>query len=101
RMVRELAALAPLAGPLSTVFVGGGTPSLLRPDLWRVLLDALSDRFAFAPDAEFTVECNPESVTPDLMAVLAAGGVNRVSMGAQSFDRRHLATLERRHDPER
>lgn len=101
RVVRELAALAPLAGPLSTVFVGGGTPSLLRPDLWRVLLDALSDRFAFAPDAEFTVECNPESVTPDLMAVLAAGGVNRVSMGAQSFDRRHLATLERRHDPER
>ncbi|MEM9373954.1 MAG: coproporphyrinogen-III oxidase family protein, partial [Planctomycetota bacterium] len=45
--------------------------------------------------------CNPETVSSELMAVLHAGGVNRISMGAQSFDRRHLATLERRHDPDR
>ncbi len=101
RLVRELDALAPLAGPLDTVFVGGGTPSLLRPDLWHRLLAALHRGFFLSPDAEFSVECNPESVTDDLMAVLASGGVNRVSMGAQSFDRRHLATLERRHDPDR
>lgn len=105
RLVRELAALAPLAGPISTIFVGGGTPSLLRPDLWTQVLATLHARFDLAPittgDGEFTVECNPETVTPDLIAVLAAGGVNRISMGAQSFDRRHLATLERRHDPER
>lgn len=101
RLVRELAAMAPLAGHLRTVFVGGGTPSLLRPYLWEQLLTALREHFTLAPDAEFTVECNPETVSDDLMPVLAAGGVNRVSMGAQSFNRDHLATLERRHDPDR
>lgn len=101
RLVRELTALAPLASPLETVFVGGGTPSLLRPDLWEELLNRFHTLFTLAPGHEFTVECNPETVTDDLMGVLAGGGVNRVSMGAQSFDRKHLATLERRHDPER
>jgi oxygen-independent coproporphyrinogen-3 oxidase len=101
RMVRELGAIAPLAGPLDTVFVGGGTPSLLRPDLWEELLAGFHGLFTLAPGHEFTVECNPETVTDDLMPILADGGVNRVSMGAQSFDRKHLAILERRHDPER
>ncbi|MCC5823281.1 MAG: radical SAM family heme chaperone HemW [Phycisphaerales bacterium] len=101
RMVRELAALAPLAGPLDTIFVGGGTPSLLRPDLWEHLLTIFHQLFTLEPGAEFSVECNPETVTDDLMPVLAAGGVNRVSMGAQSFNRHHLTTLERRHDPDR
>ncbi|MCC6659965.1 MAG: radical SAM family heme chaperone HemW [Phycisphaerales bacterium] len=99
RLLRELAAIAPWAGALDTVFVGGGTPSLLRVDLWQRLLTGLHERFRFGPVAEFTVECNPETVTPELMGVLAAGGVNRVSIGAQSFEARHLRTLERRHDP--
>lgn len=98
RLIEELGGLPPLAGPLATVFVGGGTPTLLRPDLWRRLLAAMHDRFDLA-SAEFTVECNPETASPDLFAVLAAGGVNRISIGAQSFDERHLRTLERRHDP--
>lgn len=105
RMVRELGAIAPGAGPIETIFVGGGTPSLLRPDLWARLLAALGERFDLGPilsgTGEFTVECNPETVTPELMGTLASGGVNRISMGAQSFDRAHLATLERRHDPDR
>lgn len=101
RLVRELAAIAPMAAPLETIFVGGGTPSLLRPELWQRVLSTLHAHFTLAPDCEFSVECNPETVTDDLMPVLAAGGVNRVSMGAQSFNRAHLATLERRHDPER
>jgi oxygen-independent coproporphyrinogen-3 oxidase len=99
RLLRELAAIAPWAGRLETVFVGGGTPSLLRVDLWERLLAGLHERLAFAHAAEFTVECNPETVTPDLMGVLAGGGVNRVSIGAQSFESRHLKTLERWHDP--
>ncbi|MBL0927283.1 MAG: coproporphyrinogen III oxidase family protein [Phycisphaerales bacterium] len=87
--------------PLDTVFVGGGTPSLLRPDLWHRLLAALNEAFDLsAPGLEFTVECNPETVTPELIATLRAGGVNRVSMGAQSFNTTHLKTLERWHDPE-
>ncbi|MBL8745062.1 MAG: radical SAM family heme chaperone HemW [Phycisphaerae bacterium] len=103
--VRRLADFAsrgrPEAGKpsLSTLFVGGGTPSLLRTNLWERLLGALHESFRFKPDAEFTVECNPETVTPDLIRALRAGGVNRVSIGAQSFEARHLKTLERWHDP--
>lgn len=106
RLTRELAALAPWAGdlPLQTVFVGGGTPSLLRPDLWRRLLGTLASRFDLSAmggrGGEFTVECNPETVTPELMDILVAGGVNRISVGAQSFNPAHLKTLERWHNPE-
>ncbi len=103
RLIRELAAQAPwtAGAPLRTIFAGGGTPSLLRPDLWRRLLGALHAAFELSdPGLEFTVECNPETVTPELMDILAAGGVNRVSIGAQSFDPRHLKTLERWHDPD-
>ncbi|HEX8876417.1 MAG TPA: radical SAM family heme chaperone HemW [Phycisphaerales bacterium] len=106
RLIRELQALAPAATglPLRTLFVGGGTPSLLRVDLWDRLLTAMARLFDLSDThrgaAEFTVECNPESVTPALLDRLRAGGVNRVSMGAQSFEARHLRTLERRHDPE-
>lgn len=99
RLIAELDHLAPFAGPLETVFIGGGTPTLLRPELWRRLLAALHDRFDLAR-AEFTVECNPETATTELFAILAGGGVNRVSIGAQSFSPTHLKTLERWHDPQ-
>jgi oxygen-independent coproporphyrinogen-3 oxidase len=104
-LASELAAVSHLAAgaPLSTIFVGGGTPSLLRPDLWQRLLAALHAQFDMSRmgtgGGEFTVECNPETVTPELLKVLSAGGVNRVSVGAQSFESRHLKTLERWHDP--
>ena len=105
RLIRELGALAPYSGgePLKTIFVGGGTPSLLRPDLWQLLLAAMRDRFNLSEivrgTGEFTVECNPETVTDELISTLVQGGVNRVSMGAQSFNPAHLKTLERWHDP--
>lgn len=105
RLIRELTALSPWAvgSPLETIFIGGGTPSLLRPDLWARLLDALARLFDLtairAGRGEFTVECNPETVTPDLMDLLRTGGVDRVSIGAQSFQTGHLKTLERWHDP--
>ncbi|MCC6285705.1 MAG: radical SAM family heme chaperone HemW [Phycisphaerales bacterium] len=105
RLIRELQALSPWAAgePLRTVFVGGGTPSLLRQPLWTVLLDALHSHFDLslirAGAGEFTVECNPETVTPELLQALRQGGVDRVSLGAQSFQPGHLKTLERWHDP--
>ena len=83
-----------------TVFVGGGTPTLLRPELWRRLLDALKQAGVLDAVTEFTVEANPETVTPELMHRLAEGGVNRLSMGAQSFNPAELQTLERWHDPD-
>jgi oxygen-independent coproporphyrinogen-3 oxidase len=83
---------ADLAPALETVYVGGGTPTLLGP----VLLDRLLAGLPEAP--ERTVECNPETVTPELAAVLAARGI-RVSLGAQSFQAPLLAVLERRATP--
>lgn len=111
RLESELQAVAPWAAgrPLKTIFVGGGTPSLLRVDLWGRLLARLAELFDLSlmhklastdPAGEFTVECNPETVAPELMSTLKAGGVTRVSVGAQSFNERHLKTLERWHNPE-
>ncbi|MDV3221902.1 radical SAM family heme chaperone HemW [Intrasporangium sp.] len=88
------------APPVSTVFVGGGTPTMLRSrDLVRVL-SGIRTRFGLAPDAEVTTEANPDSVTPESLAELAAGGYTRVSLGMQSAVPHVLATLERTHDPD-
>ncbi len=101
RLVSELQAVGSLAPlrPAQTIFIGGGTPTLLAVEHWQRLLNAIAD--TLRPDArcEFTVEANPETVTPELAAVLKSGGVNRVSIGAQSFNATHLQTLERWHDP--
>ncbi len=88
-----------LTRPLSTVFFGGGTPTLLATTHWRTLMDALGDNLLLAPDCEFTVEANPETVRTDLLEVLVDGGVNRLSIGAQSFRPESLKALERWHDP--
>ena len=90
------------AAPLHprTVFAGGGTPTFLRPELWAQLLAALHHHDVLRDTTEFTVEANPETVTPALIEQLAAGGVNRVSIGAQSFQKESLDALERWHRPE-
>ncbi len=101
RLESEIDALAPLVDgqTIETVFVGGGTPTLLRPDLLRRALTALRDRLPLAADVEWTVEANPETVTEEIAAILTESGVNRTSVGAQSFHPQHLKTLERWHDP--
>jgi putative oxygen-independent coproporphyrinogen III oxidase len=87
--------------PAQTVFFGGGTPTLLPPgDLIRVL-GAIGDEFGLAPDAEVTVESNPDSVTADDLARLRSGGINRISFGMQSAVSSVLAVLDRTHDPAR
>jgi oxygen-independent coproporphyrinogen-3 oxidase len=89
------------AGPVDTVFVGGGTPTLLPPgDLVRIV-DGIRSRFGLAPDAEVTTEANPDSVTPGDLEELATGGFTRVSIGMQSVVPHVLATLDRTHDPSR
>jgi len=93
--------LGPGVGPVDTVFVGGGTPTLLpAADLVRCVA-GIRERFGLAPDAEVTTEANPDSVTPADLEVLAAGGFTRVSVGMQSVVPHVLATLERTHDPAR
>jgi len=90
--------LARVEGEIDTVFVGGGTPTLLTADELRAFT-AQVGRFPLAAGFEWTVEANPETIDLEKARVLAAAGVNRVSIGAQSFDPRHLKTLERWHDP--
>jgi coproporphyrinogen III oxidase-like Fe-S oxidoreductase len=93
-----VAALGPEPPMVTSVFVGGGTPTLLPAgDLERVLA-RLRGLLPFAPGAEVTVEANPETVDAAMAGGLAAAEVTRVSMGAQSFDDRVLAALGRTHD---
>ncbi|GAA2758543.1 radical SAM family heme chaperone HemW [Actinopolymorpha rutila] len=91
---------APTA-PVSTVFVGGGTPTLLPPADLGAVLRAVEDEFGLAPDAEVTTEANPESVDRRYLDELRAQGFNRISFGMQSARPHVLATLERRHTPGR
>jgi len=86
---------------VATVFVGGGTPTLLASvDLVR-LLDGVRTLFGLAVGAEVTTEANPDSVTPEALVELREGGFTRVSYGMQSAVPHVLATLDRTHDPER
>jgi oxygen-independent coproporphyrinogen-3 oxidase len=86
------------APAVTSVFVGGGTPTLLPVGDLALLLDRLRGLLPFASGAEVTVEANPETVDQAVADGLAAAGVTRVSMGAQSFDDRVLAALGRVHD---
>jgi putative oxygen-independent coproporphyrinogen III oxidase len=81
--------------PASSVFFGGGTPSRLPAPLLVSILDVIARR----TDAEVTVECNPETVTPALLDAYGAAGVNRLSFGVQSLAPHVLAALGREHDP--
>ena len=87
--------------PVGTVFVGGGTPTLLAVDDLALLLGAVRGTWGLEAGAEVTTEANPDSVTADSLAGLADAGFTRVSFGMQSAVPQVLATLERTHDPER
>lgn len=82
-------------GEVATVFFGGGTPSLLPPSVLGDALEELFRSFRRAGAIEITLEANPETVTPSLAREWFRLGFNRVSLGAQSFEARHLAMLER------
>lgn len=86
---------------VTSVFIGGGTPTLLPPDELARLVRAVSRELDVADGVEITVECNPETADEELFGVLAEAGVDRLSMGAQSFDPAVLGVLDRLHRPER
>jgi putative oxygen-independent coproporphyrinogen III oxidase len=86
---------------VTSIFVGGGTPTLLPPELLARVVRAVGQELDLAPDVEVTVECNPETASDELFGALVEAGVGRISMGAQSFAPHVLATLERGHDAER
>lgn len=82
---------------VGTIYIGGGTPSCLSDDNLRRLLTHLRQTYNIEAEAEVTMECNPDDVTPSRATALAALGVNRVSMGAQTFDDALLRGMRRRH----
>jgi putative oxygen-independent coproporphyrinogen III oxidase len=101
---RELTLAAHVLGepvPADTVFVGGGTPSLLGAAGLAAVLDAIRGSLGLAPGAEVTTEANPESTSPEFFAGIAAAGYTRVSLGMQSAAPHVLAVLDRVHTPGR
>jgi putative oxygen-independent coproporphyrinogen III oxidase len=86
--------------PVTSVYFGGGTPTMLAARSLQRLLVGMVDNFALADDAEVTVEANPDGLRPGQLEDLRELGVNRVSFGMQSTSRRVLQTLDRTHDPE-
>ncbi len=97
KLLHQEIATAPLGPPLSTVYFGGGTPSLLTPAQIGDLVRALRSRFGLAPGAEVTLELDPASFDQQRLGGYLAGGINRVSLGGQSFDDQVLSDLGRRH----
>jgi putative oxygen-independent coproporphyrinogen III oxidase len=95
----EIAATAARTGPrtVSTIFMGGGTPSLMKPETVGAILDTIGKHWAVAPDVEVTLEANPTSVEATRFRGYRAAGVNRVSLGVQALDDVSLKELGRLH----
>jgi oxygen-independent coproporphyrinogen-3 oxidase len=98
---RAAATLGPDLPTVETVFVGGGTPTLLPAGDLAAVLTAVRELFPVADDVEVTTEANPETVTPESLATLRAAGFTRISLGMQSAAEHVLAVLDRRHTPGR
>ncbi|KZY30953.1 YggW family oxidoreductase [Alcanivorax sp. HI0044] len=90
----------PLIGdrPVETVFIGGGTPSLMSADFYRQLFQGIRQRLTLQPDAEITLEANPGTLEAGRFEGFRAAGINRLSIGVQSFNNTHLQALGRIHD---
>ncbi|NCO66369.1 MAG: coproporphyrinogen III oxidase [Candidatus Aquicultor secundus] len=99
-LLTEIASQADCYGAFGTVgsiYIGGGTPTLLEPSYIASIITSLKGRFAITPDAEISIEANPETVTYEKLAVLRESGVNRLSIGFQSLDDDLLTLLGRKH----
>lgn len=99
REIAHVAALTP-GRTVTSIFLGGGTPSLMQPATVGALLDAVAGAWSLAPDAEVTLEANPTSVEAERFRSYRAAGVNRVSLGVQALDDASLKALGRLHSAE-
>jgi len=96
-LLREIMAYKDRCGAFDSLYLGGGTPSVLSERNLATLFERLFKDFTFSPGTEITIEVNPDDVTPEKLALLKSLGVTRISMGVQSFDSRELVSLGRRH----
>jgi len=83
--------------PLESLYLGGGTPSLISAKNLDKILDTVYDAFSFREDAEITIECNPDDLNPTFLRYLKSRGFNRLSIGVQSFHERDLELMRRSH----
>lgn len=97
RLMQEMREKARPEYRVATLYIGGGTPSLLPPDLMEKILRQARANFIFLPDAECSCECNPGTATKEFFSVLKSNGVNRLSLGAQASQPRLLSLLGRIH----
>ena len=97
-LISEITAGPELTGPLESLFVGGGTPTVLNPDELTTLLETCREKYGFVVDAEVSIEANPESVDYQILKILRLAGFNRVSIGVQSLHDHELDTLGRIHN---
>ncbi len=98
REIRHIAQTADARG-LRTVYIGGGTPSLLTPQQIGSILECVDHSFGIGPNAEISIESNPGTVTSHSLSGYRVAGVNRLSVGAQSMTQSELLALGRKHDP--
>lgn len=96
KLCAELRENSQKCGVLSSIFVGGGTPSILSKREWECIFREISCDFQLAEDYEWTCEANPESLTPELIECWAENGVNRISMGVQAFQQELRSIIGRR-----
>ncbi len=94
-------ALADRVPALTSIYLGGGTPTMLSPAQTRQLITAVTDRFPVQPDLEISIESNPDGLATGQLAELRGAGITRVSFGMQSVRQRVLDLLDRTHSPER
>lgn len=100
-LCQEIRVVSAQAGdklPVHTVFFGGGTPSLLRPEMFAQIFETLRAQFDFTESVEMTIEANPGTVSPEYLSALRSLGLNRLSYGMQSSHPDDLRLLERQHD---
>ncbi len=97
RELREFAEQHPCREEVDTIYFGGGTPSIVPAEHVAGILDTCRGQFRVLPDCEITLEANPGSLTPEKAESYCRAGVNRISLGAQSFDDKELAAIRRDH----
>lgn len=99
-LIRELQSKKDYFANLKTIYIGGGTPSALQPQLLEKLLSEIKNLISLDRIEEYTLEANPNDITPDIVRVLKEGGINRLSLGVQSFQEERLQILGRTHREE-
>jgi len=102
-LVKEIELTTPYPGEqnaIETIYFGGGTPSILSTDDLRVIFDAINKKFIVNEDAEITLEANPDDITTEKLTAWKSIGINRLSIGIQSFQDKELAWMNRAHSAE-